>query len=187
MAKKTDPGMSDEAVRKATGRTWPQWCAVLNKAGARAWDHKTIARYLHERRGVAGWWAQMVTVGYERLVQGRRAHQKGRHYEVSVSKTIAAPVGDLFEAWQDPAARARWIGNGDVHVRKATRNRSMRITWDASRGERATSLGVNFYARGKGKSLVQVNHGKLPTQAAAARAKRAWGARLAALQAALER
>ena len=36
-------GISDEAVRKATGKTWKEWTAALNKAGGRKLEHEQIA------------------------------------------------------------------------------------------------------------------------------------------------
>jgi hypothetical protein len=41
-AKKT-AGISDHAVQTKTGKTWAEWCAVLDKAGAAKWPHKQIA------------------------------------------------------------------------------------------------------------------------------------------------
>lgn len=179
-------GISDEAVRKATGRSWPEWFRVLNAAGARTMPHRAIAELLHERLGVRDWWSQMVTVAYEQAVQGRRKHEKPGGFEVSGSKTINVPLAALYAAWQSPKSRARWLQGADLVVRKATRQKSMRITWDAAKGADATTVSVNFYPRGPGKSAVSVQHGKLRSEAAAARAKRFWAARLEALKDLLE-
>ena len=56
-------GMSDKAVREKTGRTWPEWVAVLDRRGAATMPHPEIARIIHEDCGLPGWWAQTVTVG----------------------------------------------------------------------------------------------------------------------------
>jgi hypothetical protein len=38
------PGrVSDQAVRRATGRGWDDWLAVLDAAGAARWDHPRLA------------------------------------------------------------------------------------------------------------------------------------------------
>jgi len=58
-------GVSNEAVRAKTGKTWPDWFAILDKAGARKMDHKQIVAYLNEHHQVGPGWQQMVTVGYE--------------------------------------------------------------------------------------------------------------------------
>ena len=58
------PGMSDEAVRAATGRDWSEWRALLDKRGAAGLDHGAIVGLVREACG-GDWWSQMVTVGYE--------------------------------------------------------------------------------------------------------------------------
>ena len=45
MAKK----ISDEAVKRSTGKTWEQWFSVLNNAGAKKMEHKVIAKLLKEK------------------------------------------------------------------------------------------------------------------------------------------
>jgi len=57
--------MSDEAVKAKTGKTWKQWFALLDKAGAQKLTHKAIVKYLSEKQNVGPWWCQMVTVTYE--------------------------------------------------------------------------------------------------------------------------
>ncbi len=64
-------GMSDDAVKAATGRDWAHWRRHLDAAGAAELAHIDIARLLYND-GVPGWWSQMVTVGYERKI-GKRA------------------------------------------------------------------------------------------------------------------
>src|ERR671922_201454 len=62
----------DEAVRQNTGKGWREWVSILDDWGARERTHRDIARHLQEEHGVPGWWAQTVTVGYERA-RGMRA------------------------------------------------------------------------------------------------------------------
>lgn len=77
------------------------------------------------------------------------------------------PISALYKAWQDKSLRRRWLPNAAITIRKATRNKSMRITWS----EGKTGVDANFYPRGNGKSQVAVQHGKLPDAKAAARMK----------------
>lgn len=179
-------GISDAAVAKATGRTWAEWIKALNAAGARTLDHPAIARLVESKFGASPWWSQMVTVGYEQAVLGRAKHSKGKSFEVGVSKTIHAPVRAAYHAWIKPAIRRRWLADADLKIRKATTDKSARVTWDAAAGEKATSVSVNFWPKAAGRCMVQVGHAKLPSAAACTRAKRYWTARLAALKAMLE-
>ena len=170
--------MSDAAVQAKTGKTWPEWFAVLDTAGAAKMTHKQIAAHLHERLGVPGWWCQMVAVGYEQERGLREKHETPAGYQISRSKTLAVPVDRLYSAWHDKKTRGRWLRDPSFTVRKATENKSLRITWI----DGVTSLEVMFYAKGKDKSQVSVQHSKLPDAAAAERSKKYWTGMLERLQ-----
>lgn len=175
-------GMSDEAVKKATGRDWDEWIALLDAAGAPTLGHAGIARYLHEEHAVPGWWSQMVTVGYEQARGLRVKHQAcSGDFQASGSKTIAVPLDRVFDAWNDAAIRAQWLPE-PITIRKATPGKSLRITWDLD----GTSLDVQLYAKGEAKCQVSVQHNKLADAEAVAEKKAFWSAALGRLKALLE-
>lgn len=175
---KKTTGMSDDAVKAKTGKTWAQWFTVLDKAGARKMPHREIARLLYDKYKVPGWWAQMVTVGYERARGLRQVHQTATGYSVNSSRTIDAPVSAVFRAWQHAATRRRWL-NEKFTLRKATRNKSLRITW----ADGKTNVEVNLYAKGPRRSQVAVQHNKLPGAKDVPAKKKFWAARLEKLAA----
>ena len=174
-------GVGSQAVLKATGRAWDEWLKVLDRAGARSMAHKDIAMMLSRKFSVPDWWCQMVTVGYEQARGLREKHQTAQGYRASASKTVAVDVDDLYSAWSDGRQRSRWLPAAPIQVRRATENKSLRITWNG-----AEDVDVGFFAKGEGKSLVQVQHGKLATAGAVARSKKFWTAALARLKAQLE-
>lgn len=67
-----ESGHSDEAVKKGSGKAWKGWFDILDRWGGVDRTHTEIARYLTDEHDVSGWWAQSVTVGYERA-RGIRA------------------------------------------------------------------------------------------------------------------
>jgi len=168
--------VGDAAVAAKTGKTWPQWFKVLDRAGAAAWAHPAIARWLHEQQGLSGWWSQMVTVGYEQARLGRAPHEKPGGFEIGASKTVAVPVSALFAAWHDPRKRGRWLAD-PLTVTKATPGKSLRGQWADG-----TRISVEFLVKGAGKSLVAVQHMKLKDAQAASRMKAYWAAALARLK-----
>jgi uncharacterized protein YndB with AHSA1/START domain len=173
-------GISDAAVLRATGRGWRQWFVLLDKAGAGTKPHREIADLLHRDHGLSGWWSQMVTVGYEQARGLREKHQKAEGFQVSASKTVAAPLEAAFAAFTEPRRRSRWL-DGTLSVRRSTRPKSVRATWpDGSR------LDINLYPKGPGKCQVAVQHGRLPDARAAERMKRHWRKALDNLKAYLE-
>lgn len=169
--------ISAEAVRAKTGRTWQEWFEILDQEGAREMPHGQIAEIVYGKYEIDGWWAQMVTVAYERERGLRDKHQKPDGYEISGSKTLPVPIETLFAAWQDETARGRWLGEKGLTVRKATPNKTMRVTWPDK-----TNVVVYFTAKGEAKSQVTVQHGKLPDAEAAARRKAWWAEALERLR-----
>jgi uncharacterized protein YndB with AHSA1/START domain len=175
-------GVGDEAVREATGRGWEEWLARLDRAGAREMEHGAIARHLSEKEKVPDWWCQMVAVGYEQARGLRRKHQRPDGFTVSASRTLAVPVARAFDAFVDEKGRARWLRDPGFTVRKATRPRSVRITWVDGK----TRVEASFSAKGDARSQVSVQHSKLPDPDAAARMKAYWGEALDRLRDAVE-
>jgi uncharacterized protein YndB with AHSA1/START domain len=170
-------GMSDAAVRAKTGCDWKQWVGALDYAGAADWSHRAIAEHVAEKYRLSGWWAQTVTVGYERIKGLREVGQRrSGAFEANKSRTFAVPVAELFAAWADGRRRKRWLPEAGLKVRKATPDRSMRITWPDG-----TSVELWFVAKGEAKSTVQVQHTKLAGREEAERRKAYWAERLHAL------
>lgn len=86
----TLPPVTDEAVRKATGKSWAEWVEELDAAGAEKLTHAEIARMLLESKRVeSAWWCQSVTVGYE-YAKGRRIRGQVADggYQVGVSRIL---------------------------------------------------------------------------------------------------
>ncbi len=180
VAKRKMP-VSDAAVQAKTGKTWAQWCAVLDRAKADTRSHREIAELLHSKFGVGPWWTQMVTVGYERA-RGRRAvNQTAQGFRASVSRTIAAPALVVFRHWSEAPARDHWLPRQRFTVRTAIASKSLRITWPDG-----TDVQVMITAKGPRKSVLEVTHGKLTGAAAVRGARSFWSARLDTLRDALE-
>ena len=170
-------GPRDEVIKEKTGCTWERWVYALDRHGAGKMSHGEIAELVRTKYKVDGWWAQSVTVGYERI-KGRRARGQrlDGSYEASKSRTYDVPVTKLFNAWADAGTRRRWLGGENVKVRTATPPRTMRLGWDDG-----TIVAVGFIAKGKSKSSVALAHTKLPDREASDRLKKFWAERLDAL------
>jgi hypothetical protein len=176
----TIAGVSNAAVAKATGHGWNYWLKALDRAGAASLAHKDIARMLYERLGLRkNWWVQMVAIGYEQARGLRKPHHGALGFVASVSRTIGVPVAALFAAFED-GRRGEWLPDA-IEVRRATTNKSMRITWPDGSG-----VHVNFYSKGGDKAVVAVEHQRLPDESAVQAVKQLWGATLDRLKATLE-
>lgn len=175
------PRMSDTAVKAKTGKAWAEWFKVLDAAGARKMTHQEIVAVLSKKHGVGPWWQQMVAVTYEQARGLRLKHEKPEGFEISVSRTIEAPVGKAFKAWADEKIRKQWL-SANFTIRKATANKSLRISWEDGK----TIVAVAFYPKGTGKCQVVAQHNKLPNANAAAKMKTFWAQALDRLKEILE-
>jgi hypothetical protein len=175
-------GISSAAVKKATGKTWREWLALLDKFDAAKLPHKDIVQRLQKTHRLPDWWGQMITVGYEQARGLRVKHQKSDGFEISVTKTIAAPVERAFAAWRESALREQWLPRTPLTVRKATPHKSIRILWND-----ASTLSVNFWPKGSLKCQIVPQHAKLPTPDAAEKMKEYWAEKLEVLRAFLEK
>jgi hypothetical protein len=167
-------GMSDAAVKKATGCPWDRWVKALDGVDAQTWPHRRIVDYVHEHYHVPSWWGQMVTVGYERIKGLReRGQRRDGAYEATRSKVFPVPVSVLYRAFVDSRTRARWLKAGALEIRRATRERSIRAAWGDG-----TSVDIGFVAKGSAKSQVAIAHSNLASRADAAERKTFWSERL---------
>lgn len=177
-------GIGSAAVLAKTGKSFDEWFALLDKVGAPNWPHKEIAAHLYDECGCPNWWGQMIAVGYEQARGLRVKNQScSGTFTANASKTVSVPVAALFKSWNDPDDLIRWLPEAaSMTVRKATANKSLRITWIDGR----TSVEVNFWMKGEAKSQVAVQHSKLASPSEVSHWKAFWASALLKLQAHLE-
>lgn len=170
----TEMPHSDAAVRKATGKDWAQWKSLLDDWGAAKKAHKEIAAYLVSDHGIEDWWAQGVTVGYERAIGRRTTGQRNDGtYSASASKTINANAETVHMALVDDAKRSEWLGDGIVSFRTGSAPKSARFD------DLETGLIIAFFLTDKGeKTSLQVQGEKFASQDDADAWKSAWKPRL---------
>jgi hypothetical protein len=168
---------SEDAVRRGTGKAWAEWFRILDEWGARERSHRDIARYVMDEHGVGGWWAQSVTVGYERARGLRAPHQTSKGFQVGVSKTVPVDVGTLFDAVVNPRRRSRWLKGGTLKLRTAKAPATARFDF----GDGTSRVVFGFTPKGETKSTVALSHERLPDAAAVEEVRAFWKERLGRL------
>jgi hypothetical protein len=78
--------VSDEVIRRRTGRGWEEWFDLLDDSGAIARPHGEIARWLQSEHDIDGWSAQSVTVSYERAGGRRAVGERADGFAITASK-----------------------------------------------------------------------------------------------------
>jgi hypothetical protein len=170
-----DPGMSEERLVTNTGKGWDEWVAIIdgwngNKAGPAT--HTAIAAYVRETYGIEGWWAQCVTVGYERLTGRRSTHQRSDGtFVASKSRTVAVSVVRLREALLDETARSLLFPGQVTELRSKRTSKSIRIGF----GEGVALMELRPTDRDPAKVVISVAHEKLATPDEVEVWRRYWG------------
>jgi hypothetical protein len=153
-------GMSLETIRNGTGRTWDEWLALLDAAGATSMNHTELARYVLETYELSEWWAQGVAIGYETERGMRPKGMTSDGFAANASKTLHIPLEKLWRLWSDDALRATWLDADVITKTTATENKSFRGKWNAD----DSRVNVNFSAKGNDKSNFSLQHTRLPSQ-----------------------
>jgi hypothetical protein len=185
-ARSTKPTMSDASFVKKTGHDLDYWFTVLDKFGAMEKGHTAAARHLYEDHKVDGWYAQGITVSYERERGVRGVNQRcDGAWEVSVSKTIAATTAQLVKAFTDARKRSDWTSEADPKLADALAKgladkkskgwvirpdglARFRYRWDD------TIVQLYAYPKPGGKMALTVQHTKLANGDAVERYRAQW-------------
>lgn len=100
-----EPQHPDAQVHAKTGRGWDDWVTAIDAGPGRNVGHTAIAEWVREQ-GVDAWWAQSVTVGYERITGLRLPGQMpDGTFSVSRSRVLAMPPEEVRELVMDDVSR----------------------------------------------------------------------------------
>jgi len=175
--------VADASMQRATGKSHAEWFGRLDDWGSTDHNHTEIATWLREGQGVPGWWAQGITVSYERARGMRAVHQQRDGYSISVTRTVSADPDRALAAFSDTTVRRRWLPDAEMRRRPTRAVLTARFDWS----DPMSRVVVNIVPKGDGKALVAIGHEQLPDAESAERLKTAWRAWLGELKAVLER
>ena len=151
----SQPETSDEAVRAATGRGWDEWCALIDEQAVRDRGHTAIAAHVRGL-GVDAWWAQSVTVGYERIRGLRLPYQNhDGTFTANRSKTITVDAASLRTVLIDDIERNVLFPAFDAGLRSRPSSKNVRL----SIGDTTVEIALEPAAGGRTK--ITVAHSRL--------------------------
>ncbi len=172
----SQPEMSDAAVRTATGRGWDEWCDLIDAWPDHTGEHAATASLLEDQYGLEGWWAQSVTVGYERITGRRQRHERpDGTFTASKSRTVTVDAEALRELLLDDGGRADLFPGLATELRSRPTSKNVRIAMGSGSAE------VSLEPTGDGRVKVTVQHDRLPSADDVDRWKRYWEAWLTAV------
>lgn len=172
------PEMSDEAIRSGTGRGWNEWCDLIDAFPGIGDGHTTIADHVRDDLGVDAWWAQAVTVGYERITGLRLPHQMADGtFAANKSRTLTIDAHELRRLLLDDGDRAHLFPDVLTELKSKPTAKALRM---------AIGPGVAILSiadLGGGRTKVAVQHRQLPTFDAVEEWKFYWAAWFDAIEA----
>jgi hypothetical protein len=175
------PVHSDESIRQNSGHGWADWIDLIEAGPGRDAGHTAIAAWVHAEHGVPAWWAQGVTVGYERIAGLRLPGQMpDGTFSVSRTRVLALPVELLRAALLDEHSRADVFPGIDTVPRSKPAAKALRFAASVAGAPLGSRL-VSADPVPDGRLRVGVTHDKLPGFDEGERWKAFWGAWLDAV------
>jgi len=163
------PELSDARIRENTGRGWEEWRAVIDAWPGRSGGHAAIAAWLEEAHGLGGWWAQSVTVGYERIAGLRAPYQlSDGKFGFSVTRTLEIDADALRARLLDEEGRAALFPKMETELRSKPTSKNVRIAVGDGSAE------ISIAPKPGGRATVVVQYTKLESPAAVERWKPWW-------------
>jgi hypothetical protein len=175
------PVHSDESIRQNSGHGWADWIDLIEAGPGRDAGHTAIAAWVHAEHGVPAWWAQGVTVGYERIAGLRLPGQMpDGTFSVSRSRVAGLPATLLRAALQGDDARADLFAGLETVLRSKPASKALRFAL-SRHAEPLGSLLFSADPLPDGRLRLTVTHDKLPSFDAGELWKQYWTAWLAAV------
>ena len=154
----SQPDLADESLRAATGKGWDEWCEIIDTFDGRAAGHTEIATHVREVLGVDPWWAQGITVGYERIRGLRLPYQNhDGTFTSNRSQTIRVEADALRASLLDDAGREVLFPAFDTELRSRPTSKAVRLGVDGGLVE------ITLGPVRDGRTKVTVAHSKLRT------------------------
>ena len=159
------PEMSDEALVARTGRTHNEWADLIETwaatTGNDVADHPAVATYLEESFDeVDGWWAQTITVGFERITGLRLPYQRSDGtFSCSKSRTVAVEGDVLRKMLLSDEHRSDLFPHQPTELRSKPETKALRL---AIGPENAVAI-IGLSDVGDGRTTISVQHERLPT------------------------
>lgn len=186
----SDHPVTDEAAKSATGKTFAEWYAELDRIDGLKQGRRAVNNHLVEQK-VDPWWCTTIAVEYEKHHNVRKKDGLFEGYFICSTKTVAAPPDAVFAAWTSAEDLSKWFGEGtsaEVKDGGAYENadgdkgtfqrvragKDLRLTFENPAFSAPSLVDVQFQDKGKGKTGLMVNHSRIQTRTEADTLRVSW-------------
>lgn len=193
--------VTEAECKKATGKGLKKWFKELDEFDALTKGRRPSTQFIIAQ-DVDAWWATTIYVEYEAFHDVKKKDGLAEGYSICVTKSIAAPVAKVYEAWTDPTHFAQMFGEsgtqaiqegGKISCKggcKGTFTRirpekDLRFTWEHKGCTAPMQVDVQFQDN-KGKCLMNVMTSRIQSRPEADGLRNAWTLALGRLKAICE-
>ncbi len=197
-----DHPITNEACLAATGKTMDELYAAMDAFGGPSKGRRELGRRLNGDLNVDVWWVQTLNPEYEVRHGLKEKDGRPKGHFICSTKTVAAPIATVYQAWTDPELLGQWFGAGTAvdlreggafsnpdgnrgTYRRIRENKDLRFEWHGETGDESL-VDVQLTDKGEGKTGILVNHDRIQSRAEADGLRRAWSESLARLKTLLE-
>ncbi len=161
--------VSEERCREKTGHGFDHWFRVLDRFGARKEGHTKAARHLLEEHQVSAWYAQAITVAYERAHGLREVNQQCTgDFQTSVSRVLPVDVEAAQRLFVERAERDGWLLGLEGEPAASLQTALEKESFQAMKGgvrlryrPAASLVELELRAKNGGRATVVVRHSKI--------------------------
>lgn len=175
-----EPQHPDEVIAANTGHGWDDWVDLIDAGPGRQAGHTAIASWVRDDNGVPGWWAQGVTVGYERITGLRLPGQMPNgSFTVSKSRVVRLDRDALRQLLLDD--RDSLFPGFETVLRSKESAKSLRFAF-ARDGEALGTVMFSLDVAPTDRVRITVTHEKLESVDDGEQWKEFWGEWLATVE-----
>jgi hypothetical protein len=150
------PEQPDESVMANTGKSWDEWCDLIDTWPEAEQGHAAVAARVLDEFDVGGWWSQGITVGWERITGRRLVNQMADGtFTAAVTRTIGIDASELRRMLYDDDDRADLLGGMASEMRSRPGVKAPRIRLDTG------TVSIAIEEKSGGRATVSVAHEKL--------------------------
>jgi uncharacterized protein YndB with AHSA1/START domain len=161
---------------------WKEWRKILSNVVSDDWSHKNIVSLLRKEYGISHWWAQTITIDYEKATGKRVTGQTySAGFQIGVQTTVPLSKKKTWELLVSPEGIRTWLGdvkgfdfsegtkyqteNGTVgEIRVLRPFHHVRLSWKPENWAESSTLQIAVVSKTEGKTALRIHHEKLTNE-----------------------
>ena len=174
-----EKSINRRTITEKTGQSLEEWTDLLDRAGFREKPHRDIAFFLNKNQGLSAWWAQEVTVEYEKVIGRRVTGQTGKTgFQLGVSRTLNTSAGELWNWLTSEKGRTWYSGIAsegiETELRVLKERSHLRLRWKMPDWTSYSTLQIRTAVKGPNKAAITIHQEKLANQKTREQMLRYW-------------